>query len=216
VSTVIRNFDLLDLMESRKEHMHISVSTPSEQVEVNAWDELQIDQTDLSTEFAAIPGQIAYWNAVVARVQAVVEVLKREYAVWFAPLYEAEFNALHQASGKKPNINSAENQVRIKYPDEYNGRKAELDQAETDLKIIVGMVTALDAKLQALMQIAKRQLVEYDRIEPSVNVPQKQLFSPPSFSSPNPRGSTMKEANTDAARNIFRRMRQQGGASNGS
>ena len=38
--------------------MHISVSTPTEQIEVNAWDELQIDQTDLNTEFAAIPGQI--------------------------------------------------------------------------------------------------------------------------------------------------------------
>jgi hypothetical protein len=193
--------------------MHISVSTPTEQIEVNAWDELQIDQTDLSTEFAAIPGQIAYWNAVVARVQAVVEVLKRAYAVWFAPLYEAEFNALHQASGKKPNISSAENQVRIKYLDEYNGRKAELDQAETDLKIIVGMVTALDAKLQALMQIAKRQLVEYDRIEPSVNLPQRQSFSSPSFSSPKQQGSTMKEANIEASRDALRRMRQ-GGASN--
>ena len=81
--------------------MHISVSTPSEQVEVNAWDELQIDSTDLNTEFAAIPGQIAYWNVVAARVRAVVELTKRNFDVWFAPLYEAEFNALHAASGKR-------------------------------------------------------------------------------------------------------------------
>lgn len=188
--------------------MHISVSTPTEQIEVNAWDELQIDQTDLNTEFAAIPGQIAYWNVVVARVKAVIESTRRDYDVWFAPLYETEFNALHVASGKKPNINSAENQVRIKYPDEYNRRKGELDQVEADLKIIEGMTTALEAKLQALMQIAKRQLVEYDRIEPSVNAPQRQSFSSPPFSKPVQRGSTLHEANTEAAKDIFRQMRK--------
>lgn len=188
--------------------MHISVSTPSEQIEVNAWDELQIDQTDLNTEFAAIPGQIAYWNAVTARVQAVVEVAKRDFDVWFAPLYEQEFNALHVASGRKPNINSAQNQVRIKYPDEYTSRNAELDQAETDLKVIGGMATALEAKLQALMQIAKRQLVEYDRIEPSVNAPQRQSFSSPPFSNPKRQASTISEANTEASKDILRRMRK--------
>lgn len=189
--------------------MHISVSTPSEQVEVNAWDELQIDQTDLNTEFAAIPGQIAYWNAVAARVQAVVEATERAYDIWFAPLYEEEFNALHVASGRKPNINSAENQVRIKYLDEYTRRKAELDQAEIDLKVIGGMTTALEAKLQALMQIAKRQLVEYDRIEPSVNAPQRQSFSSPQFSKPKQKASTtLNEANTEAAKDILRRMRK--------
>lgn len=188
--------------------MHISVSTPSENVEVNAWDELQIDQTDLNTEFAAIPGQIAYWNAVAARVRAVVEITKRDYDIWFAPLYEQEFNTLHVASGKKPNISSAENQVRIKYLDEYNRRKDELDQAGADLKVIEGMATALEAKLQALMQIAKRQLVEYDRIEPSVNAPQKQPFSPPPFSKPQQKGSTMNEANTEAAKDVLRQMRK--------
>ena len=188
--------------------MHISVSTPSENVEVNAWDELQIDSTDLNTEFAAIPGQIAYWNIVAARVRAVVEITKRDFDAWFAPLYEAEFNALHTASGKKPNINSAENQVRMKHPDEYNRRKTELEQVDADLKIIEGMSAALEAKLQALMQIAKRQLVEYDRIEPSVNVPQRRPFSAPPSSSSKPKASTMQEANTDAARDILRRMRQ--------
>lgn len=187
--------------------MHISVSTPFEQVDVNAWDELQIDQTDLNTEFAAIPGQIAYWNAVAARAQAVIEVTKRAYDAWFAPLYEAEFNALHVASGKKPNIRSAENQVRIKYPEEYNERNAELDQAELDSKIIGGMATALDAKLQALMQIAKRQLVEYDRIEPSVKAPHRPSFSRPPFSKPK-QASTLNEANTEAAKDILREMRK--------
>lgn len=187
--------------------MHISVSTPSENVEVNAWDELQIDSTDLNTEFAAIPGQIAYWNVVAARVRAVVEVTKRDFDAWFASLYEAEFNALHVASGKKPNINSAENQVRMKHPDEYNGRKTELEQVEADLKIIEGMSAALEAKLQALMQIAKRQLVEYDRIEPSVNLPQRRPFPTPPPSGSKPKASSMQEANMEAARDTLRRMR---------
>ncbi len=208
MSTVARGVDLLDLMESRREYMHISVSTPFEKVEVNAWDELQIDSTDLNTEFAAIPGQIAYWNAVAARVNAVVEVTKRDFDSWFAPLYESEFNALHSASGKKPNINSAENQVRMKHPEEYSRRKHELDQVKADLTIIEGMSTALEAKLQALMQIAKRQLVEFDRIEPSVNAPERVPFSTPPFSESRKKATTMHDANTDAAIAILKRMRQ--------
>jgi hypothetical protein len=181
-------------------------------VEVNAWDELQIDQTDLNTEFAAIPGQIAYWNAVAARFRVVVEATKRDYDAWYGPKYEEEFTALHGATGKKPNINSAENQVRIKYAGEYNSRRSALDQAAADLTIVDGMVTALEAKLQALMQIAKRQLVEYDRLEPGINSPRAQSFTPPPFSSPRRKTHTTQEASTEVSRDVFRRMRQQGGS----
>lgn len=213
MSAVTKGTDLEGLMESRRGDMHISVTTASEQVAVNAWDELQIDQTDLNTEFAAIPGQIAYWNAVAARFRVVVEATKRDYDSWYGPKYEEAFTALHGATGKKPNINSAENQVRIKHADEYNSRRSALDQAEADLTIVDGMAAALEAKLQALMQIAKRQLVEYDRVEPSVKAPGAQSFSSPPFSRPHQKTHTRQEANTEASRDVFRRMRTQGGSS---
>jgi hypothetical protein len=158
----MRRIDLLELMESRRDRMRVHVQTPVETVDVNVWDELQIDEHALDVEFMALPGQLAYWSAVAARFTQSVEAIRRDFDDWFAPLYEQEFTRLEKDTGRKPNISSVEYMVKIRYREEFNGRKAALDQAETDLKIVQEIVPALQAKLQALMQLAKRQWAEYN------------------------------------------------------
>lgn len=158
----MRSVGLLELMESRRDNMRVAIKTPVEQVDVNVWDELQIDDTDLDTEFMALPGQIAYWTAVAARFTQAVEAIQRDYDNWYAPVYDKEFAKLEGATGRRPNISSAEYLVKISHKEEYNRRKDILDQAQTDLKIVQGIVPALQTKLQALMQLAKSKLAEYN------------------------------------------------------
>lgn len=158
----MRQVNLLELMESRRDQMRVTVKTPIEQVDVNVWDELQIDEHDLNTEFMAISGQMAYWTAVAARFSQSVEAVRRDFDNWYAPLYDQEFAKLENATGRRPNISSAEYMVKIQYKDEYNRRKEILDQAETDLKVVQGIVPALQAKLQALMQLSKAHFIEYN------------------------------------------------------
>jgi hypothetical protein len=158
----MRGVGLLDLMESRRSQMEIRVRTPVEDVSVNAWDELQVDTFDLDTELAAIPGQIAYWIALTARFRLTVEATRRGFDDWYGPLYEKEFVAYEKDSGRRPNMNSVDYLVRMKYREEYNTRKGLLDQAEADLQVVEGMIRALEAKVQSLIQLAKRQQVELD------------------------------------------------------
>lgn len=204
----MRQTDLLDLMESRRDQMQVVVETPTEKVDVNAWDELLIDQLDLDTEFAAIPGQIAYWVAVAARYRIVVESFRVDFDNWFAPKYEQEFLAYQSETGKKPNISTAENRVRMKYKEEHDRLRLQLVESEANLKIVEGMVTALEAKLQALIQIAKRRNIEYDRTESDHLMGRGAV----PYSSPAPpqraqsRGSKTGEVQTDMAKDILRNM----------
>jgi len=157
---VPRSVDLNELMESRRELMNIHITTAADDVSVNMLDELQINDTDLDSDFRAIPGQIAFWVALSARCKSVLELARRGYDDWYAPLYEQAFSQLQAATGKKPNINSADNKVRLSHRDEYNKRNVGLDNAEADLKTVTGMVQALEMKMQMLIQISKRQLSE--------------------------------------------------------
>lgn len=161
----MRQVNLLELMESRRGQMRVTLQTPLELVNVNVWDELQIDEHDLNTEYMALPGQIAYWTAVTARFAQSVEAVTRDYDNWYAPLYDKEFASLESATGRRPNINSTEYMVKIQYKEEYNKRREVLDQAETDLKVVQGIVPALQVKLQALMQLSKAQLTEFNTTE---------------------------------------------------
>jgi len=163
----MRRVNLLELMESRRDQMRVSIRTPIETVDVNVWDELQIDEHDLNTEFMALPGQIAYWAAVTARFAQAVEAVRRDYDNWYAPIYDQEFAKLENATGRRPNISSIEYMVRIQHKDEFNRRRDILEQAEADLKTIQGVITALEAKLQSLMQLAKKQIVEYNSTDVS-------------------------------------------------
>ena len=115
--------------------------------------------------------------------------------------------------GKKPNINTAENLVKIKYREEFNRRSALLDQADADLRILSGMVTSLDMKGQSLIQIAKRQNIEYDRTETRLMVGGDVSRPTPQAQHPQFQGSRAGEASTDAARDILRRMKTQGDSS---
>ncbi len=157
-----RSVDLNELMESRRELMNIHITTGVDDVAVNMLDELQINDTDLDSDFRAIPGQIAFWVALSARCRSVRESARRGYDDWYAPLYEQAFSQLQAVTGKKPNINSADNKVRLLHRDDYNRRNAALDNAEADLKTVTGMVQALEMKMQMLIQISKRQLSELD------------------------------------------------------
>lgn len=200
----MRNVDLLELMESRRAQMRVTVQTPIEKIDVNIWDELQIDEHDLNVEFMAISGQMAYWTAVAARFTQSVEAVRRDYDNWYAPLYDQEFTKLETATGRRPNINSAEYMVKIQYKEEYNNRKELLDQAETDLKVVQGIVPALQAKLQALMQLSKAQLIEYNSTDVSYKGGGTSQMSTPSQAG-SPRKS-MRAANEEAA-NSLRDMR---------
>jgi hypothetical protein len=196
----MKHAGLLELMESRSDEMNIDINLPGEEIRVNALDELRIDPTDLDTEFMAIPGQIAYWTAVAARCQAVLEATKRNFDRWYIPLYEEEFQTIHQSTGKKPNISSAENRVKLHYSDDYEKFRTVLDSIEVDLQVINGMIEALEAKLQALIQLAKRQYVEYDRVDASLTVD--------GVLSPRRRASGQQEAAVVTAEQMFRQMRR--------
>jgi len=211
VSKVSSRIDLLDLMESRKDQMQVSLQTPAETVDVNAWDELQIDMLDLDTEFAAIPGQIAYWVAIAARYRVFVESLRNSFDSWYAPKYEQEFLAYQSETGKRPNISTAENRVKVKYQEDHNRLKLELAESDANLKTAEGMITALEAKLQALIQIAKRQNIEYDRTESGHLTGRGAMpYSAPTPQRTISRGSRASEAQTDMARDVLRKMRQGG------
>jgi len=205
VIVIMREVNLLDLMESRRDKMRISIKTPVEAIDANIWDELSIDRNDLNTEFEALPGQIAYWAAVSSRYEQAVEAIRRDYGDWYGPVYEQEFQKLERATGRRPNISSAEYMVRIRHKDEYNRRKANLEQAEADLRIVREMVPSLKAKLQALMQLSKMYQVEYNTAE----VYSKGSGTPTFRSPQGPLPRRRAEADgVEETKDIFRRMRE--------
>lgn len=217
-----RSVDLNELMESRRDLMNIHITTGADDVSVNMLDELQINDTDLDSDFRAIPGQIAFWVALSARCKSALESARRGYNDWYAPIYEQAFSQLQAATGKKPNINSADNKVRLLHRDGYNQRNVVLDNAEADLKTVTGMVQALEMKMQMLIQISKRQLSELDHTSvgftgavnrQSISSPQGQdANAPPKTPTrPVPVGSRTSERMDDVAKLSFAQFSKSSG-----
>jgi len=152
----MEGYNLLELMGTRRDAMQIAFDTHTEHISVNVFDELKIDVNDLDTELAALPSQVAYWIGVLARFELVVSEIKREYDNWYAPIYDSVFNDLERQTGRRPNINSVEYMVRKNYSTEYNEKQVIVTQADSDFKIVAGVVEGLRVKMQSLIQLAKR------------------------------------------------------------
>jgi len=165
------DFNLKDLMLSRREEMVVKVRQRGGPVTINAYDELTPDELDLDTEFSALPGQMAYWTTVVGKYEQLYGRLQRDYNTWYAPLYEKWFTYLENETGRKPNISSVEYMVINKSREEYNNWQEELAEIKADLESIKGMVPALNAKLQCLMQLAKRRAADLELTEPGYRAP---------------------------------------------
>ena len=159
---------LPELMTTRREQMSFYTEGTGE---VNIYDETSIDINDLSTEFIALPGQIAYWNMIAAKYTNVVSKLESEYDAWYALVYDAAFKELERTTGKRPNISSADYIVKKDHRQEWEEKNLELTQAKTDLAILAGIVPALNAKLSCLMQLAKARNVEVGNLEPVYRSP---------------------------------------------
>ena len=172
----MRNKNLNDVMESRRDQMEFStIFDPN--LAVNMYDELSIDLEDLDTEFTALPGQIAYWTASIARFSQVVSIMEREYELWYAEVYNQAYKKLDVETGRKPNINSVEYLVKTTHGEEWLEKITKLEQAKTDLAVVQGLSPSFNAKLQCLMQLAKRRLEEYNSVEPNVKVPFRNVNS---------------------------------------
>jgi len=199
-------FSITELMKSRRETMHITLDTKLEHISVNVWDELNIDMGDLDMELAALPAQTAYWIAVVARFELVVNEIKNEFESWYGPIYDEVFNKLEKDMGRKPNINSVEYMVRKLYPDEYNARHAIVVQAESDLKVVSGIVESLRVKMQSLIQLAKRSVIELDMNDNFKfgNTSSGQMRSP----NPSYRTSSSTTVEVEEAKNVIRELRR--------
>jgi hypothetical protein len=157
-------------MEGRRDQMEFN-TTFDPNLSVNMLDELSIDLDDLDTEFTALPGQIAYWAASIARFSQVVSIMEREYELWYAEVYNQAYKKLDVETGRKPNINSVEYLVKTTHGEEWLEKITKLEQAKTDLAVVQGLSPSFNAKLQCLMQLAKRRLEEYYSVEPNVKVP---------------------------------------------
>ena len=165
------DFSLKDLMLSRRDEMIVSVRQRGGTVSINVYDELTPDELDLDTEFSALPGQIAYWSTVVGKYDQMYGRMQRDYEAWYAPLYERWFTYLENETGRKPNISSVEYMLINRSREDYNKWQEELGQVKADLESIRGMVPALNAKLQCLMQLAKRRAAELELTEPGYRSP---------------------------------------------
>jgi len=151
--------------------MVVQVKQRNGTVEINTYDELTPDEIDLDTEFGALPGQIAYWSAEVGRYEQLYGRMQRDYNTWYAPIYDKWFTYLENETGRKPNISSVEYMVINRTREEYNKWQEELGQVKADLESIRGMVPALNAKLQCLMQLAKRAASDLGATEPCYRAP---------------------------------------------
>ena len=178
----MRNKNLNEVMENRGDQMEFN-TTFDPNLSVNMLDELSIDLDDLDTEFTALPGQIAYWTASIARFSQVVSIMEREYELWYAEVYNQAYKKLDVETGRKPNINSVEYLVKTTHGEEWLEKITKLEQAKTDLAVVQGLSPSFSAKLQCLMQLAKRRSEEYYSIEPNVKVPFRNTSSNTSNSS---------------------------------
>jgi len=159
---------LPELMELRREQMYLFTKDTGN---VNIYDELSIDINDLSTEFIALPGQMAFWTMITAKYTSIVSKLESEYDAWYATVYDEAFKELEQSTGRKPNISSADYVVKKVYKTVWEEKSATLSQAKTDLSILSSIVPALNAKLQCLMQLAKGRNTEMGNLEPVYRQP---------------------------------------------
>jgi len=202
---ILREQSPVEIMEARRAHMQVTISTPLEKIDVNAWDELQIDKYDLDTELQAIPGQIGYWISVAARFRTTVSAIRRDFDDWYGPLYETEMASYKAEAGRTPNMNSVDYLVRMKHKADYNSKKEVLENAEANQNVVEGMVEALKAKMQALIQLAKRQNVEYEHADTNLRekTSERKAFSssPPSATS-NYRKPDSPAAVEESAKNL--------------
>jgi hypothetical protein len=97
--------------------------------------------------------------------------MEREYELWYAEVYNQAYKKLDVETGRKPNINSVEYLVKTTHGEEWLEKITKLEQAKTDLAVVQGLSPSFNAKLQCLMQLAKRRLEEYYSVEPNVKVP---------------------------------------------
>jgi len=155
-------FDLHSLMLSRREEMTVRVMQRGGTVSVNLYDELSVDENDLSTELVALPAQIAYWAVVIGKYEQLYSKLQRQFDLWYAEEYEKMFALLEKETGRKPNISSAEYMVLNRNRTQYTELKEELEQVKADLDSIKGMNSALNAKARCLQVLAQRQASEYN------------------------------------------------------
>lgn len=189
------DFNLGDLMRSRRDEMVVRIRQRGGTVSVNMYDELTPDETDLNTEFSALPGQIAYWATVVGKYDQLYGRMQREYDTWHADLYEQMFTLLEKETGRKPNISSVEYMVINRNREEYNRWQEELGQVKADLESIRSMVPALNVKSRCLQQLAQRQSMEFSSTD--------------SYKVPKPgRSDPITDSSLEKTKNAFRKVRK--------
>jgi hypothetical protein len=182
--------DAIDMMLERRSQMEFNSEFDSN-ISVNLYDEVNINVEDLDTEFIILPSQIAYWTVVTARFEQVVLAMERDYELWYAGVYNQAFDKLEQLSGRKPNMSSVDYYVKMYHKDLWLEKTTALEKAKSDLTVIRGLLTALNTKLQCLMQLSKRRLGEVNALEPIIRMPEEL-----------PKGTSVQ-----AAKELFKQMK---------
>lgn len=127
--------------------------------EYNVDEQLQIDTSDISEEFATHAGKFAYWAILVENASYQVDVLKQDLAVARAQL-DAQKRAELKAAGKKSTEKMVENMV-ITDPQYLEKEDAYLDAKRT-LGYFKAAKDAMIQRKDMLVSLGATQRAEYN------------------------------------------------------
>lgn len=160
----------MDLYEvAKKQRGMLKVSIESEalgKVEADLYDELLVKPGDeLREHVDTAAARMAYWGTLYEIAKQELDELQREWDLWYAKRYELVFKLLWAKGGNKstskPNINTVENQVMIRFEKEYRERMEELSRAKHRVSLLKSVLSWWDAKIQMLIQASKLTLAEW-------------------------------------------------------
>lgn len=159
---------LRDLLEKRREELKVICVVGDKEYDVDLYDELAIlPGDDILEHIDTYPGLLAWWGLLLIRAQDRFRAIEERYNMWWAETYEKEYKRLQQEEGKRPNINSVENAILLKYQKEYLMRRTELDSARQAVQVLEFAVECLQEKGQMIIQRSKQRMAELGAFEGS-------------------------------------------------
>jgi hypothetical protein len=163
------NFD--EKLES--EFLTVSFNFNDKIIKANLSEELRMDQRDnpdvISDHMNKLSGRIAFWGAVLAEAEYVLEKVQDDFEQWFAMSADAAVQFLR--NGKPPSYQPTKDSI-LAYvlasdKEIYDTFQEDLRKAERDVRILRRSHRAFETRAEMLINIGANMRTQMKNIEMS-------------------------------------------------
>ena len=157
--------NLKELLENRKGLLKIDIHSKNlGTIEEDLFEQLVLNQDDINEHIEVHAGLTAYWGMLLHIAESEQSSLKRKYELWLSEVYseiEGKLWAEHDYKiSFKPNINSVENGIKIRYKKEWEVWQLKLDNAKHNVGLLERIMRWFTEKGIMITQLAKLKLAE--------------------------------------------------------